>query len=109
MDDQVMAKNRCDNTKLKISKLKTSKRKTKQEYYEIILQDEDGEEIILEDTDMIDFRPTYALTVNEAQGMTINRPYNIYKYDTMDYDMRYVALTRTRKKEYVNFCGIDVL
>ena len=27
----------------------------------------------------------------------------------MDYDMRYVALTRTRKKEYVNLCGIDVL
>ena len=27
----------------------------------------------------------------------------------MEYDMRYVALTRTRKKEHANFCSIDVL
>ena len=62
------------------TQLKISKRKTKQEYYEIKLQDEDGEEIPLEDTDMIDFRPAHALTVYKAQGMTINRPYSIYEY-----------------------------
>ena len=91
------------------TQLKINKRKTKQEYYEIKLPNEDGEEIIVEDSDMTDFRPAYALTAYKAQGMTINRPYSIYEYDTMDYEMRYVALTRTRKKEYVNFCSIDML
>ena len=91
------------------TQLKISRRQTKQEYYKITLQSEDGEEIIVEDTDMIDFRPTYALTLYNAQGMTINRPYSIYEYDKMDFDMRCVALTRTRKIEYVNLCSIDVL
>ena len=49
------------------------------------------------------------MTVHKAQGMTINRPYSIYEYNRMQHDMLYVALTRTSKKEYVNFCGIDLL
>ena len=39
--------------------------------------------------------------------MTLSRPYSTYEYYKMDYDMRYVALTRTRK--YANFCSVDVL
>ena len=88
---------------------KQTKRKIKPEYYEITLQNDDGEDVIVEDTDMVDFRPAYALTVYKAQGMTINRSYSIYEYEKMNHDMRYVALTRTRKKEYVNFCSIEDL
>ena len=55
------------------------------------------------------FKPMYAMTVHKAQGMTINRPYSIYEYNRMQHDMLYVALTRTSKKEHVNFCGIDLL
>ena len=46
------------------------------------------------------------MTVHKTQGMTINKPYAIYEYDRMKHDMLYVALTRTSKEEYVNFCDI---
>ena len=39
--------------------------------------------------------------------MTINNPYPIYEYDRMKHNM-YVALTRTSKEEYVNFCDIKI-
>ena len=55
------------------------------------------------------FKPMYATTVHKAQGMTINEPYSIYEYKRMKDDMLYVALTRTSKKEFVNFCDIEVL
>ena len=55
------------------------------------------------------FKPMYAMTVHKAQGMTIHRPYTIYEYNRMQHDMLYVALTRTSKKEYVNFSEINLL
>ena len=55
------------------------------------------------------FKPMYGITVHKAQGMTIDKPYSIYEYDRMAHDMLYVSLTRTQKKEYVNFCKIDLL
>ena len=48
------------------------------------------------------------MTVHKAQGMTINNDYAIYEYDRMKHDMLYVALTRTSKEEYVNFCDIKI-
>ena len=54
------------------------------------------------------FKPLYAMTVHKAQGMTINKPYSIYEYNRMKHDMLYVALTRTSKEEYVNFCDIKI-
>ena len=46
------------------------------------------------------------MAVHKAQGMTINNDCAIYEYDRMRHDMLYVALTRTSKEEYVNFCDI---
>ena len=54
------------------------------------------------------FKPFYAITVHKAQGMTINNPYSIYEYDRMKHNMLYVALTRTSKEEYVNFCDMKI-
>ena len=54
------------------------------------------------------FKPLYAMTVHKAQGMTTNKPYAIYEYGRMKHDMLYVALTRTSKEEYVNFCDINI-
>ena len=54
------------------------------------------------------FKPLYAMTVYKAQGMTIDKPYSIYEYKKMKHDMLYVALTRTTKEEYVNFCNIEI-
>ena len=53
-------------------------------------------------------KPLYAIAVHKAQGMTIHKPYAIYEYDKMKHDILYVALTRTSKEEYVNFCGIKI-
>ena len=58
---------------------------------------------------MVDFRPAYSLTVHKAQGMSIDRPYTIYEHEKMEHDMLYVAFTRTRKMEYVNFGDINIL
>jgi len=58
---------------------------------------------------MIDFRPAYALTVHKAQGASFDRPYTIYEHEKMKHDMLYVSLTRTRKKEYINFGDISIV
>lgn len=76
---------------------------------EIELKNDDGLIIKLDSSKMIDFRPAYSLTVHKAQGMSIDRPYTIYEHEKMMHDMLYVALTRTRKKEYVNFGNVDIL
>ena len=40
--------------------------------------------------------------------MTINKPYAIYGYDKMEHGMLYVALCRTSKEEYDNFCDVKM-
>ena len=40
--------------------------------------------------------------------MTIDKPYSVYGYGKMKHDMLYVALTRTSKKECINFCDIMI-
>ena len=40
--------------------------------------------------------------------MIIDSSYSIYEYDRMKHNMLYVALTRTSKDEYVNFCDIKI-
>ena len=52
------------------------------------------------------FKQMYAMTGHKAQGMTINRPYDIYECNRMQHDMLYVALTRTSITEYVNFARL---
>ena len=51
------------------------------------------------------FKPLCGTTVHKAQGMTTDKPYSIYEYGKMKHDMLYVALTRTSKEEYANFCN----
>jgi len=76
---------------------------------EIHLENDDGLIIKLDSSKMIDFRPAYALTAHKAQGASFNRPYTIYEHEKMKHDMLYVSLTRTRKKEYVNFGDISTV
>ena len=54
------------------------------------------------------FKPFSAMAVHKAQGVTINNAYAIYGYDRMKHDMLHVALTRTSKEEYANFCDIKI-
>ena len=48
------------------------------------------------------------MTVHKAQGVTINNADAMFEYDRMKHDMLYVALTRTSKEEYANFCDIKI-
>jgi hypothetical protein len=75
----------------------------------IELKNDDGEIINVTSDKMVDFRPSFCLTVHKAQGMSIDRPYTIYEHEKMAHDMLYVALTRTRKLEYINFGNINLL
>ena len=77
--------------------------------YMCLLNDFDNSEINLELKFTNHFKPMYAMTAHKARGMTINKPYIIYEYNRMQHDMLYVALTRTSKKEYVNFCDVNLL
>ena len=53
------------------------------------------------------FKPRFAMTVHKSQGSTFTEDYNIYEYEAMSSSMLYVALTRARNKELINFCKIE--
>ena len=74
----------------------------------MILTDEGNNELIIDIQLTNHFKPAFALTVHKAQGMTINKPYIIYEHNKMRSDMLYVCLTRTKQKEFVNFCEISL-
>ena len=48
------------------------------------------------------FRVGYCITTYAAQGSTFNEPYTIYEWDRYDLTMKYVALSRSTKKELIN-------
>jgi 5-methylcytosine-specific restriction protein A len=48
------------------------------------------------------FAPAFCVTVHKSQGETINEPYCIWEWFKFSDKMKYVALTRTTKKEYIN-------
>jgi ATP-dependent exoDNAse (exonuclease V) alpha subunit len=48
------------------------------------------------------FLPSYACTTHSAQGLTINGPYTIHEFQRMDQKLRYVALSRSKKYDYIN-------
>ena len=48
------------------------------------------------------FRVGYCITTYAAQGSTFNEPYTIYEWDRYDLTMKYVAISRSSKKELIN-------
>jgi hypothetical protein len=48
------------------------------------------------------FHPAYCLTVHRSQGSTFNQNFTIFEWNRMDTRLKYTALTRATKKEYVN-------
>ena len=57
-----------------------------------LLNDFESSEINIELKITNRFKPMYAMTVQKAQGMTINRPDSIYEYNILQHDMLHVAL-----------------
>ena len=53
------------------------------------------------------FKPRFAMTVHKSQGSTFTENYSIYEYEDMTSRMLYVALTRARDKQQINFCKIE--
>ena len=48
------------------------------------------------------FYVAYAITIHKSQGQTYNKPYTIHEYNRLDKRLRYVALSRATKQEYIN-------
>ena len=48
------------------------------------------------------FYPAYAITCHKAQGTTIDKPYTILEWRKFSTEMKYVAITRSTKNEYLN-------
>ena len=48
------------------------------------------------------FTIAYCITTHSAQGESYDFPYAIYEFNKMDARLRYVALSRSTKKEYIN-------
>ena len=48
------------------------------------------------------FRIGYAFTTHSSQGMSIDKPYTIHEFNRMSKKLKYVALSRSTKHEYIN-------
>lgn len=48
------------------------------------------------------FYIAFCITVHKSQGCTFNFPYTIHQWKLFDKRLKYVALSRTTKKEYIN-------
>ena len=48
------------------------------------------------------FNLAYCITTHSSQGETFDHPYTIYEFHKMDSRLRYVSLSRSTKKEYIN-------
>ena len=48
------------------------------------------------------FNIGFAITIHCAQGMSYDHPFTIYEWDKLDKRLRYVALSRSRKRSYIN-------
>ena len=48
------------------------------------------------------FNLAYCITCHASQGSTFNHPYSIYEFHKMDARLKYVAISKSTKKEYIN-------
>ncbi len=42
------------------------------------------------------------MTIHACQGCTFDEPYSIHEWERLDKHLKYVALTRATKKEFIN-------
>ena len=48
------------------------------------------------------FNLAYCITIHSSQGETFDHPYTIYEFHKMDARLKYVSISRSTKKEYIN-------
>ena len=44
----------------------------------------------------------FAITIHCAQGQSYNHPYTIHEFSRLDNRLRYVALSRSTKRDFIN-------
>jgi energy-coupling factor transporter ATP-binding protein EcfA2 len=69
---------------------------------ELTITNDRNEMIIKEDQFQYLFRIGYAFTTHSSQGMSIDKPYTIHEFNRMSKKLKYVALSRSTKHEYIN-------
>jgi ATP-dependent exoDNAse (exonuclease V) alpha subunit len=87
--------NICNNDTFKIKQINT-KSKT------IVITDVDKEQTINFDDFQKMFYVAYCITTHKSQGMTINEPYTIHEFEKFDERLKYVSLSRSTNKKYIN-------
>ncbi|MBC7766561.1 AAA family ATPase [Arenimonas sp.] len=48
------------------------------------------------------FYPAYYITLHKSQGSTFDKPYTILEWNVLDEKLKYIALSRSTKKELIN-------
>jgi ATP-dependent exoDNAse (exonuclease V) alpha subunit len=48
------------------------------------------------------FHVAFCITIHRSQGCTFDHPYTLHEWNLYDYRLKYVALSRATKKEYIN-------
>ncbi len=48
------------------------------------------------------FNLSYCITIHCVQGSSYDFPYTIYQFDMLDDRLKYVSISRSTKKEYIN-------
>ena len=69
---------------------------------EVHITDEENEKAIPLDQMTRLFYPAYCVTVHKYQGSTIDKPFTIYEWTKMEKKLKYTAVTRSTKFEYLN-------
>ncbi len=54
-------------------------------------------------------QPSYAITAHRMQGSSISRQFSIWDWEFMCNKLKYVALSRSRKLEYISICSQEQL
>ncbi|MDR3573584.1 MAG: AAA family ATPase, partial [Anaerolineaceae bacterium] len=68
--------------------------------------DDEVEEIKVPTRDFTQFfAPAYAISCHRMQGSSISEKFTIWDWEQMDETLKYVALSRSRKLEYINICS----
>ena len=69
----------------------------------ITIKEEDGDRTMDIDNNEVQklFNPAWCITCHKSQGSTYNHTYTIHEFSKMDNRMRYVALSRSTKVEFI--------
>jgi ATP-dependent exoDNAse (exonuclease V) alpha subunit len=69
---------------------------------ELTIKNDTNEIVIGADEFQKLFRIGYDFTTHSSQGMSIDEPYTIHEFNRMSKKLKYVALSRSTKHEYIN-------